>query len=51
MLLTRVAGDEWGVIRNAYNWMGTDISEVMRDALRMHPQRSVEHTNGKEYCK
>jgi hypothetical protein len=39
----RVNEYEWGVIQNCAQQRGADVSEVMRDALRMYIQRSVEN--------
>ena len=49
ILSMRVSAAEWGVIHTCAVQKGTRISEVMRDALRIYMQRTVEHTYGKEF--
>ena len=49
ILSMRANNDEWGVIQNYAHKRGVRVSEVMRDALRMYMQRSVDHTYGKEW--
>ena len=44
ILSMRINDVEWGVVQNCAEQKGVRVSEVMRDALRMYMQRSVEHT-------